>query len=272
MENLLTTLSSLLPEGIEISAVLKFILLLAAGSLVLGLISRLLLGSHSELNQSVCSAIGILFVYALTIVIYSFNPAGLAKYLAPLPFVTFEGETLRIFSFAGAAFPAICGELLSIVILAFIANLVDTVMPKGKSVFIWFLLRILTIVIAFAAHILISKALESTLSGFILTYAPMILLCILLLLLFLGLLKGILGLVLATVNPIIGAVSAFFFGNVVGVQLRKAVMTSAMISGVAYALVRYGLGAICISAAALLSYIPIAAVLLALWYFIDKVM
>ncbi|MBR3973603.1 MAG: hypothetical protein IKJ99_06595 [Oscillospiraceae bacterium] len=272
MENILTSLSSLLPEGIDIPSVLKFILLVAVGSLVLGLTARLLLGKHSNLNESVCSAIGILFVYALTIVIYTFNPAGLATYLAPLPFVGFEGESLQIFSFAGAAFPVICGELLSVVILAFIANLVDTVMPEGKSVFIWFLLRILTILIAFIIHILISKALEAALSGVIMEYAPMILLCILLFMLFLGLLKGVLALVLATVHPVIGAVSAFFFGNLIGVQLRKAVTTSAMISGVAYALVHYGVGTICISAAALLSYIPLIAVLLALWYFIDKIL
>lgn len=272
MENTLSALSSWIPAGLEIPTVLKFILVVAAGFAILGLLARLLLGSNSDLKHAVCSAIGILFVYALTIIIYTFDPADLARYLAPLPFVSFHGDSLHIFSFENAQFPAICAELLSVIVLGFIANLIDQIMPKGKKVFSWFLLRILTILIAFAAHILVSKALEASLSGAIIEYAPMILLFILLFMLFLGLLKGILALVLATVHPVIGALSAFFFGNLIGIQLRKAVMTSAMISGVAYTLVYYGFGTICISAAALLTYIPFIIVLLLLWYFIDKVL
>lgn len=272
MENALSSLTALLPVDLDIITMLKFIGIVAAAALVLGLIARMLLGNRSGLNQAICAAIGILFVYALTIVIYTFNPAGLAEHLVPLPFVSFEGETLRIFSFSGASFPSVCAEVLSIVILAFIANLLDQIIPAGKSAAVWLLLRILTVLAATLIHIFISVALEASLSGVIITYAPMILLCLLLSLLFLGLLKGILALVLATVNPIIGAISAFFFGNVIGKQLGKAVMTAGMISAAAYALEHYGFAAISITTAALLSYIPLIIVLLVLWYFIDRVL
>lgn len=272
MDISLSALSSLLPDWLNLPTALEFILIVAVGFAVLGLMARLLLGSNSDLKHAVCSSIGILFVYALAIIIYTFDPVDLAKYLAPLPFVSFDGDCLHVFSFEGAPFPTVCAELLSVIVLGFIANLVDQIMPKGEKVFSWFLLRILTILIAFVLHILVSKALEASLSGVIIEYAPMILLCILLFMLFLGLLKGILALILATVHPIIGALSAFFFGNLIGIQLRKSVMTSAMISGVAYALVYYGFGTISISAAALLTYIPFILVLLALWYFINKVL
>lgn len=271
MEKALSALSSLIPSDGEMLPMLKLIGVIALTALVLGIIARLLLGTHSGMNQAVCSAIGILFVYALTIVIYTFNPADLAKHLAPLPFVSFEGETLRIFSFTGTAFTVVSRELLSMIILAFIANILDHFMPEGETAVSWFILRILCIVIAFGVHILISKALDASVSSFMTEYAPAILLCVLLFLLFLGLLKGLVSLAIATVNPVLGALAAFFFGNVIGIQLSKAIITSALLSAAAYALEHYGFAVVSIATAALVSYIPLIIVLLVLWYFVDRV-
>lgn len=272
MENILSTLSSLIPADAELSAMLKLIGVVSLTALVLGIIARVLLGSHSGMNQAVCSAIGILFVYALTIVIYTFNPADLAKHLAPLPFVSFEGETLRIFSFTDVAFQVICREVLSMIILAFIANILDHFIPEGESAVSWFILRILCIVIAFGVHILISKALDASVSGFVAEYAPAILLCVLLFLLFLGLLKGLVSLAIATVNPVLGVLAAFFFSNVIGVQLSKAIITSSLLSAAAYGLEHYGFGVVSIATAALASYIPLILILMVLWYFVDRVL
>ena len=100
-------------------------LVVLIASLILGFLGRFAFGKKSVLNRSVSAAIGILFIYAATVVIYS-TGAPLERLLSPLPFVHIVDETLVIFTFQGTAFPAVCSELLSMVILAFLVNLLDT--------------------------------------------------------------------------------------------------------------------------------------------------
>lgn len=283
------TVSSYLPEGLDLKGALsaaadaipaevdflsmmQFLLLFAAGSLLFGLISRMVLGKRSSLNHSVSSAIGILFIYAVTIVIYTCRPWDLHKFLSPLPFVTFLDNHIMLLPFSGAEMPILCHEILSLVILAFLVNLLDTFIPKGKSILGWFGLRLVTVVLAMVLHLVVNWAVNTYLPDFLVTYAPVILLVLLVGMLFLGVLNVILSLVLTAVNPFIGAVYAFFFSNIIGKQLTKAVFSTALICAVIYLLEYFGYTVICITAAALLSYIPLIIVLLALWYVIGHVL
>lgn len=268
----LTNLLTNLPAEPDIISMMKFIGVFAFAVLFIGLLGRVVLGKRSSLNHSVSSAMGILFIYAVTIVIYTFNPYALSKYLAPLPFVTFSGDVLRVFSFSGADYSDICREVLSMIILAFLVNLLDTWIPKGKKFGSWFTYRLMTVLVAMVLHYLVKWAFNAFLPGVLVTYAPTVLLCILGAMLALGLVKVILSLVLTVINPIIGALYTFFFSNFIGKQISKAVFTTVILSAVAFALHYFGYAAISISPDVLGNYVPLLAVLTILWYLLGYVL
>ena len=272
MDFSLSQLESMLPTEIDLLSMLKFIALFAAVSLVMSLLGRAVFGKRSSLNHAVSSAMGILFIYAVTIVVYTFDPSGLSRFLSPLPFVQFSEEYLYILSFHLAGIPSICENILSLLILAFLVNLLDSLIPKGKSLIGWYLLRFLTVILSMGLHYLVTWAIHTFLPGVLVTYAPIILLGILIVMLILGVLNVLLGLVLTAVNPILGGIYAFFFSNFIGKQLSKAMLSTALICGVVYVLERFGYSVICISAAALGAYIPLILVLLVLWYLIGHLL
>jgi len=249
---------------------LKTALILAVGSILLGAIGRFVFGKRSTLNHAVSSAIGILFVYAAAVVVYSAG-AEYRPFIAPLPFVNFTGSHMHIFSFFGADYTVICTQILSAVILAFLANLVESILPRGNRIFSWFFFRVLTIILAIAAHLLVSWLLTRYLPQGLVTYAPTILLALLILLLLVGALKFIVGAMLSTVHPLIGAFYTFFFATLVGKALAKAILTAGILSGLVLALNYVGCNAVSISEVALIAYIPLLIVLLVVWYVVNRV-
>lgn len=268
MEQLQSVLNSI---EFDTESLIYFVLIFAIGSILLGTIGRFAFGKRSMLSQSVSSAIGILFVYALAVVIWSAG-ASLSNFISPLPFVTLGSNYLYIFPFAGSDYTQICAQLLSAVALAFIANLIDGIMPRGKNLFTWFLFRSLTVLLAAAAHIFVSSILRGLLPEGLLTYAPVILLGLLVLLLLVGVLKIIVGALLATVNPLIGAFYTFFFATIVGKALTKALLTAALLSSLVFALNYLEISAIAIDSAALVAYIPFLLVLLVIWYLVGHLL
>lgn len=264
--------SSYLPAELDWMLAAEFMLYFTLGSLILGVLSRMVLGKRSSLNHSLSSAMGIFFIYAVTIVIYTFKPWNLEALLSPLPFVTFAGDYLIIFPITDSQFPALCSQILSLVILAFLVNLLDTVMPKGNGVFSWILLRILTVALCLCLHLLVCWAFETYLPEFLVDYAPMVLLCLLVFMMLSGILNLILGLVIAVASPFLGAMYTFFFTNVIGKQLSKAFFSSAILCGILYLMDYFGYTVICITAASLLTYIPVALILVLLWFLIGSLL
>lgn len=264
--------SSYMPTEIDFMTAAQFMLYFAVASLILGVLSRVVLGKRSSLNHSLSSAMGILLIYALTIVVYTFKPWNLGVLLSPLPFVTFAGDYLIVFPIADAQFPALCTEILSLVILAFLVNLLDTFMPKGERVISWYLLRFLTVILSMVLHVVVHWAFNTYLPEALVTYAPTILLVLLAFMMLSGILNLILGLVISVANPFLGAMYTFFFSNIIGKQLSKAVFTSAILCAVVYLLEYFGYTVVCITASALLAYIPLVIVLLILWYFIGRLL
>lgn len=272
LEGIWSAAVSYIPAQIDLMSMLQFALVFAACSLVMGVLGRVVLGKRSSLNHALSSAMGILFIYAVTIVIYTFKPWNLTQYLSPLPFVMFLENHLVILPFQGAALPEICHEVLSLVILAFLVNLLDSFIPKGKSIPGWYALRFLTVVLAMLLHLVVVWAFDTYLPDVLVTYAPVILLGILIVMLLLGVLNLLLGLALAVVNPILGGIYTFFFSNVVGKQLTKAVVSTAVICLLVFLLGQLGYTFICITQDALIAYLPLVLILLVLWYLIGHVL
>lgn len=261
-----------LPVEVDLVSAAKFMLYFSAISLILGVLGRLVLGKRSSLNQSLSSAMGILFIYAVTVVVYTFHPWNLDAFLSPLPFATFAGDYLIILPITDAQFPALCTQVLSMIVLAFLVNLVDTFMPKGNHVFSWLFLRLLTMTVCMGLHLTVHWAFRTYLPDVLVTYAPVLLLIILAFCLLSGIVNLLLGMVIAVANPFLGAMYTFFFSNIVGKQVSKAVFSSAILCAIMYLLDFFGYTVVCISAAALMTYIPLALLLLGLWYLIGSIL
>ena len=264
--------ASYLPTEINFMTVAQFMLYFAAASLVLGTISRVVLGKRSSLNHSLSSVMAVLFIYTVTVVLYTFKPWNLDILLSPLPFATFSDHYLIIHPITDLQFTALCTELLSLVILTFLINLVDTLIPQGENIFSWLLLRLITVLGSFGLHLVVSWAFRTYLPQALATYAPTILLCILVILLLSGVVSLIFGLIIAITSPFLGAMYSFFFSNIVGKQISKAIFTSGVFCFILYLMERFHLVVILITPAALLTYIPLALVLLLLWFLIGHIL
>ena len=260
-------------QSVELDSLtfLKDIGIVCAIVLVLGFLGRTLFGKRSNLNHAVSSAIGILAVYLLGVFLYGTSHI-LAGLLASLPFVAVQDGMLALFSFTGAEFPEICAMLVRMVVLAFLVNLLDILLPKGKNLFAWLLFRLITDFLAVLCQGLIVWLTETYLPAALVLYAPMILLGILVAMLLLGALKLFVGIALATINPIIGALYTFFFSSLVGKQLSKAVLTTILLSFLVHGLNCVGYTVISLVTVSLWTLLPVILVLLALWYLINMIL
>lgn len=256
--------------GLDFWPLLKTGLILLLGTFLVSIFGRFIFGKRSALNNAVSSAIGILFIYAVTVVLKSLG-AQFESLITPLPFVSISGDQMYIFTFQGADYTVICSEVLSMIILSFLVNLADGWLPRGKNIFSWIFFRCLTVVIAFVLHLIVVGLFATYLPEGIVTYAPAILLGLLVILLLTGALKIVVGALLSTVNPIIGGLYTFFFATVIGKQVTKAVLTTALLSALVFLLNYVGCTVISIASAALMAYIPFVIVLIVLWFIVCRI-
>lgn len=268
MEKVLQYIENISLDNIQL---MKTAGLLLLGTLLLSLFGRFIFGKKSALNNAVSSAIGILFIYALAVILRDIYPQ-ITRWIPPLPLVTISGDRLVLFSFSGADYTVICSQLLSMIILSFLVNIVDGWMPKGKNIFSWIFFRVLTVLIASILHLVSTGLLATYLPEGIVTYAPPILLGLLILMLLTGALKIVVGALMATVNPLIAALYTFFFANIVGKQITKAILTTAILSGLVILLYNLGLGVLNIASAALMAYLPFVILLVIVWFIVSRLL
>ena len=157
------------------------------------------------------------------------------------------------------------------IILAFLVGLPDGWMPKSKHLFMWILGRTITVAIGFILHFLTTYLLQKYLPQVILLYAPVILLGLLLLMLLTGALRLPLGLLLATVNPLVAGLYTFFFANVIGKQITKAMLTTAALSGVVILLQKLDITILSLHPEAMIAYVPFLLLLVIIWYILDRI-
>lgn len=255
---------------LDIGAFLKANFVLIAVFLALALLGRFVFGKKSVLLHSVSSAIGIFFVYCLTVVL-CYAGAEFQKFIAPLPLVTIDNEMMTLFSFR-QDYTIVCAEVLSMIILAFLMNLADGWLPVGKHIPSWIFFRCLAVVLALFLHLVVTGLLTAYLPEGLVTYAPVILLGILVLMLLTGALKFLVGLVLTSVNPLIAALYTFFFANAIGKQITKAMLTTAILTVLILILQKMGIVAISVASAALAAYIPLILLVLVLWFIVGKLL
>ena len=266
MESIASYLSG---TGIDFPGFVKFAGTLLLGALLLNALMRFIFKKQTLLSQSVSASIAIVFIYVVMVLIFT-TVEKLRFLITPLPFATLSQNEIRFFSFSGANYTAIAAEFLSLIILAFLVSLTDTCIPKGKNIFSWSAGRLLTVALGFLLHYGVNWLFHQYLPAGIVTYAPIILLAILLIMLLAGALKIVLGLVLAAVNPLIAALYAFFFSTIVGKQITKAVLTTAIVTGLTVLLEKFGITSLSLLPEALVAYVPFLLILTVVWYVVSK--
>lgn len=259
MDTIISFIDSLVPAGFDWQAFLKAGLLLALGVMILGFLARLLFGRDSLFNRSLSSAISILFIYIVTVLIHSFG-IDLSFLISPLPLITISGDYL----YFAVDMTNLSSQLFSTVILSLLANLADSWLPEGKGLFGWFFFRCISVLLAMLLHMMALSALEVILPAMVLLWTPRILLWGLMLTVVLSALKT----VFALTSPLLALLTSFFFGHVFGKMICKAVLTTAILAAIVFALNSFGVEAVYIAASALTAYIPVLLALLLIWYLI----
>lgn len=255
--------------GVDFWLMLKAFGLILLCVLVMGLIGRYLFGKKSRINHAITSAICIVYIYAIAAAIRTIG-SEFNWLIAPLPFTFVSGDSMTIFNFSTAAMQPICEEVLCMVVLAFLVNLADTWLPRGRNAFTWFLLRTANAGIGWGVFLVIDWLSNAYLPGVILQNAPMILLGLLIVLILLGALKLLVGVLLASVNPIIGALYTFFFANIVGRQITKAMFTTALLAGLITLLRALGVVTLGLGVGCYVAYLPFLLLMLIIWYPVSR--
>ncbi len=263
MDQFVAFFNSLVPPGFDWYHFFKTLLILAAAVLILGLLARLLFGRKSLLNHSLSSAISILFIYIITVCIHSLG-VDLNFLLTPLPFVSIRGDYLQI----SLELSALASQLLSMVILSFLANLADSWLPNGKGIFGWFFFRCISVLLAMLLHLIVTSIIAALLPAIFLLWTPRILLAALLLMLLLGAIK----VVFSVTSPLFHTLHHFFFKHTVGKMVYQAVLTTVVLTAIVYALDYFGVNAIYVASSALVGYLPILLILLGIWFVIGHML
>ncbi len=267
---ILSSLLSSVTDSADVLTILKWILLVCVGCALLGVVLRILCGKRSSVNRAVSSAIGILMIYLLSAVLFTAD-AQYARFLSPLPFITISDDRIVLFSLKSAAFPALSQELVRMMMLAFLVNLLDTLIPKGRHVLTWYLFRILAVVAGMLGQWLISWIFTTFFPGFLVTYAPIVLLVLVALLLAVSVFKLVIGALLGvTCGPVVGAVYTFFFSNIVGKQLTKAALTTLILTLCVKLLERYSITVIALGSISAGLILPPLLLVLIVWYLLYR--
>lgn len=249
----------------------KFLGLLTLGVLLISSLTRFLFGKENQINLAVTSAMEILCLYVLNIVIYALG-LQLECFLSPLPFVTMAEDYLFLFPLLTSELTVICDQLLKLLIIAFLVNLIGGLIPQGQHLLTWTILRLITVAISVAALYGADMLLATYLPQGLAEYAPTVLILSLAALIALGSMKVFVGAALAFLDPIIAALYTFFFSNIIGRALARAMVTTALIAGLIAALNFLEITVLHIAAAALTAYIPLLVIVVLLWYFVGRVL
>lgn len=265
-----TVVSFLAGYGVDFWNLVKISGVLLLGALLISGVLRFIFGKKTLIGHAISSSIAIIFIYILMAVILTLIPT-LHWLLTPLPFASFTQTAVSFHTLSGFDYTMVASQLLSMVILSFLVNLLDTWLPNKKNLFSWIFWRCVTVALGLVLHWLVCWLFSRYLPEGIVIYAPVILLVILLVMLMTGALRLVVGAVLTTINPVIAALYTFFFATLVGKQLTKAVLTTGILLGVISLLQNLGMLTLSLASAAMVAYIPFLLLLVLVWYIINKV-
>ena len=250
---------------------IQVILPLGLGCFALGLVFRLLFGKRSNLNRAVIAAVAIIVSYVIALFARGYLPE-LGVVVNGLPLITLEGTVVSINGFAGLDIQQLCDVLFPVVVLSFVANVAETMIPKGKNVFLWATGRILVVLISIFGYLLVMHLINTLVPAQWFPWVPEALLAILVLSFVLGSIKLVLGLALAAINPIIAACYAFFFGNQVGKSMSRSLLTTLVLVGLVLLMRYLGYTSLDLATIDPEIFAPGGIIMLVVWYVICRIL
>ncbi len=271
MTDILEFIQNLQEQKDMILSYVKFGGVMIFGFLLLSSLFRFVFGKKNQLNHAVSASIEILCLYIVCILIYSLG-LHFNFFLSPLPFVSIEGDFLQIMPILSTDFDLVCQQVLKVVIIAFLVNILDDLMPKGEKLITWFFFRMITVALAVAVNYGADLLIGTFLPPEVFAKAEMFLLLTLVALILLGSLKFITGIVLTFLDPLVGVLYTFFFSNVIGRELAKALVSTAIVTALVALLEHLGMTTIFIAAAGLTAYIPLLIALILVWFLLSKIL
>ena len=273
----MTIVQDMLPAVTDLAAsigwldVLRIALLIIAAICILGSVLRLAFGKGSSLVRSVSACINLLMIYLAVIILYVLLPSVRSS-LTSLPFITVTADALYLWDVAHLDTTLLYPALLELFILAFLVNLMESVLPQGKKFWSWYGFRLLTVVCALGLYSVMSALICSFAPQIFGTWAGYILLGLWAFIALTGLAKVLFAVVLTAVNPIIGGIYTFFFSHIFGKQFSKAILTTLLSVGILALLYHLGFTAFAFSGFSLAAYGPVCVIAVLALYLFGKLL
>lgn len=236
-----------------------------------------------HMKAGIATGISILIMYVVCMLIYKFNPAGLQEFLAPLPFVEFQEDSVHLLVYelrddGLIHMPPFCSRVASMLLLAFLVNQIYAFTPQKLKTPAWLVLRFFSTMFAIGIHYGVDKVLkkaiglipDNTFWKTILPFLPIAILGAILALFLLGAIKGPMKHFFTEINPTFEGLSGFFFKNKFGTNITRAIWSTFFLTVFAFGLQQlsvrlFGTAAVAIGAFALTGGLVVLIVLVLLW-------
>lgn len=264
MEDLISFLMGLFPEGFQPEAMLQIFAFITLAVVVLGMVGKIAFGKGT-LDHAVASSIAILFVYTFFAILCWFDQELVDFVIDKLPLISFDGKNVTLFKFEGADYAKICDQALHVLILTFAVITLDDLIPDSKNTLSWYIMQFVITLVAVLGYCFFVHCVDTYIPDLLSNHAPMILVSILLFMLFLGLLNIILSLMLTVVNPLIGAVYTFFLGSKLGKIITKSFLSTATLFALTWFVEHLGYSSFDIMSGTFWAFTPLLILLLVLW-------
>ena len=220
------------------------VLVFCIACFILAGLLRMVFGKKGIAVKAISAVLDLIILYSVVLVLYLQVPT-FNNYLTTLPFLTFFDDHIALISILNTDKLINCVNLVHLIILTFLFGLSEDLLPEGKNLFLWLFLRLLSTVIVYIIFSLVCWACNTFLPGFLITYAPTILLILLAIFLAVTVFKWLFGLLLGiTGGPVIGAIYTFFVSNIIGKQLTKSALSCGLLGAIIYFLSREELTAL----------------------------
>lgn len=261
-----------LPEELVFTGAQAFLLRFCLILLIVSVIRKIFFSKHINPQHAIVSALGIMMMYAACIIIYTFNPMGLRKYLVPLPFITMGEESWEIYSMTNGTDSETFLHILSMLLLAFLVNQIYHFDPKEVKFLGWLIFRICSTGIAIGVHIgviwVLQKLPLEKLPNIIVKYGPAALIGFFVITCLIGLFKKSLSFFMKKTNPAFDGANTFYFTNKFGLQISRGLVTTVILTVFVQVLDILDFHALPINQDALTQYWPVLGLFFALWCFI----
>lgn len=265
--------NGLLPEGFNPNDLISFLGFVIAVVFILGVLIRVIHQKKSKYNHALASSLALLFAYTVLMWLHGGFLTDLVKdALEVLPLIDYDGEKVKLFQFAGNDAKTICAEYLHVFILSFILIGLDDLIPDAKNGFAWILLQMFITVVTLVLYWFVVNCIDHFFPDLLNTFAPLILVAILAFMALLAILKVILGLLLVAVNPLLGAISAFFSTSPVGQAVGKAALCALLLFAVCIYMGNHDMSSFVLADMNFIVCVLPMAVIVGLWFVVGSIL